>query len=130
MPMTETERAELESMIDKRRRELAIEIDSGRARARSDNFDAVAGEAPDAGDEALAALVADTEHAETTRDVRELQELERAARRLADGSYGVCIDCGDDIPVARLRAYPGASRCVRCQSVYEKTYSHPSEPTL
>jgi len=130
MPITDTERAELKAKIDARRTALAAEIRSDLARSRSDSFGAIAGEAPDSGDEALASLVADTDAAETNRDVRELQELDAAIERIADGSYGECADCGDDIPVARLRAYPGAVRCISCQSVYERTHRHPAEPSL
>jgi DnaK suppressor protein len=130
MPLTAAERSQLQAQINDRRNELAREIKSGVARARDDNFDAVAGEAPDAGDEALASLVADTENAETRRDLRELEELDAALKLIAEGNYGTCAECGDDIPFERLRAQPGATRCVRCQSVFEKTHSRPSEPTL
>ena len=130
MPLTASERSQLEIQIDERRKALAREIRSGVARARDDNFDAVAGEAPDAGDEALASLVADTENAETRRDVHELQELDAALASIAEGTYGTCQDCGDDIPFERLRANPGSTRCVSCQSVFEKTHSRPPEPTL
>lgn len=130
MPLTDSERSELESLINRRRNDLAREIESNVARTRDNSFDAVAGEAPDAGDEALASLVADTENAEARRDLRELQELDGALTRLAEGTYGICDTCGDDIPFERLRVNSGAMRCVRCQSVYEKTHSHPSEPSL
>ena len=130
MPLTESQLNQLKGLIDKRRDALAAEIRSGQARSRSDTFDAIAGEAPDSGDEALAALVADTENAETNRDMRELRELDTALERIDGGSYGSCENCGDDIPFERLQAYPGAIRCVPCQSVHEKTYTRPSEPTL
>jgi RNA polymerase-binding protein DksA len=130
MPLTDSERSELESLINRRRNELTREIESNVERTRNDSFDAVAGEAPDTGDEALASLVADTENAEARRDLRELQGLDAALNRLAEDTYGICEDCGDDIPLERLRVNPGATRCVRCQSMYEKTHNHPSEPTL
>jgi len=130
MPLTDTERNELKGLIDRRRGELAREIKSGVARARGDSFNAVAGEAPDAGDEATASLVVDTENAETRRDADELQALDAALARMTAGNYGICDDCGDEIPLERLRANPGATRCVRCQSVFEKTHVRPSEPTL
>jgi DnaK suppressor protein len=130
MPLTDAERDELKQVIDQRREVLVAEIRSDFARSRSDSFDAIAGEAPDSGDQALASLVADTDNAETNRDVRELRELDAALAKISDGSYGECIDCSDDIPVARLHAYPGAVRCITCQSVHEKTYSHPPEPKL
>ena len=130
MPLNDSERNELRELIERRRGELAREIDSSVARVRSDTFNAVAGEAPDAGDEALASLLVDTENAEARRDVQELQQLDAALARMAEGSYGVCAQCGDDIPVERMRANPGATRCVRCQEVFEKTHSRPNAPTL
>ena len=54
------------------------------------------------------------------RDVAEIGEVERALRRVADGSYGRCIDCDQPIPPARLNAYPAAARCIRCQEAFER----------
>lgn len=130
MPLSQIELDEMKATIDARRKALGAEIQSDLARSRTDSFGAIAGEAPDSGDQAMAALVADTDTAETNRDIRELQELDAARARIDEGSYGTCADCGDDIPMARLRAYPGAMRCITCQSVYERTHSHPSEPKL
>ena len=49
---------------------------------------------PDPGDASVAALIADLDQADLGRDLSELRELELARARLADGSYGICIDCG------------------------------------
>jgi RNA polymerase-binding transcription factor DksA len=35
---------------------------------------------------------------------------------------GVCKDCGEPIPAARLRAMPSAIRCCGCESSYEDKY--------
>jgi DnaK suppressor protein len=52
-----------------------------------------------------------------------LEEGERriaeARRALAEGSYGICKDCGREIPSARLEAAPEAVRCVDCQRLFE-----------
>jgi len=45
--------------------------------------------------------------------------VEDALQRVEHGSYGVCEDCGDEIPVARLLAVPTAVLCVDCQQVRE-----------
>lgn len=44
----------------------------------------------------------------------ELADIERALARIEEGNYGVCQDCGKDIPPARLDAYPAATSCVDC----------------
>lgn len=116
------EMIELARAIEERRAALVTEIRREVARARNEPFAEVAGAVHDTGDEALADLVADVDNAEVTRDLAELRALESARARIADGSYGVCADCGGDIPVARLRVQPAAARCILCQERHEKTY--------
>jgi DnaK suppressor protein len=58
-------------------------------------------------------------HAEQLRDQHELQDVRAALQRIADGSYGECIDCGQSIALARLQAFPSAKRCIQCQTKYE-----------
>lgn len=41
--------------------------------------------------------------------------LDTALRRLDDGEYGWCEDCGAEISPGRLKALPFAKRCVSCQ---------------
>ncbi|WP_028050703.1 TraR/DksA C4-type zinc finger protein [Cellulomonas sp. URHD0024] len=43
-----------------------------------------------------------------------LAAIDAALRRIASGSYGVCVVCGRPIPEARLEALPTASTCVTC----------------
>ena|SRR5215469_3260934 len=38
-----------------------------------------------------------------------------ALRRLDEGNYGLCVDCGRPVPDGRLEAKPEAARCVTCQ---------------
>lgn len=54
------------------------------------------------------------------RESAELIAIDEALKRIADGSYGLCIDCGDQIATARLHASPTALRCVACQEKLEK----------
>ena len=48
-----------------------------------------------------------------------LGQVEDALRRMADGSYGICLHCGEPIDLARLRAQPAASLCLSCQGHLE-----------
>ncbi len=45
-----------------------------------------------------------------------LDEVEAALARVADGSYGRCEQCGEEIAPARLEAMPAARLCMRCAS--------------
>jgi RNA polymerase-binding protein DksA len=49
-----------------------------------------------------------------------VDEIERALARIADGSYGYCVTCGDRIPVARLEVIPWADQCVKCKARGER----------
>jgi DnaK suppressor protein len=46
----------------------------------------------------------------------EIIEIDNALRRIEEGTYGICENCGNAIPVERLRAMPQAKLCVRCQT--------------
>ncbi|MEM7506877.1 MAG: TraR/DksA family transcriptional regulator [Pseudomonadota bacterium] len=48
--------------------------------------------------------------------LEELRRIDRALLRIDDGTYGVCANCGEDIPVDRLRIVPEAQTCVRCMA--------------
>jgi DnaK suppressor protein len=44
-----------------------------------------------------------------------LRAMDFALNRLEQGRYGICTECGDDIPLERLKALPFAAYCVDCQ---------------
>ena len=44
----------------------------------------------------------------------ELQQVEAALRRLANGRYGSCAACGEQIEPERLAAVPYTDRCRAC----------------
>jgi len=55
-------------------------------------------------------------------DMVRLQRVRAALRRLDThpDDFGVCTDCGDDIPEARMKAMPWVELCVACQSDRDK----------
>ena len=70
-------------------------------------------------DEAEAGRIGDLRCAEIEIDRARLKEVEEAQRRMAEGRYGTCADCGEDIPRERLLAQPIAIRCAACQAALE-----------
>ncbi|HKW71546.1 MAG TPA: TraR/DksA C4-type zinc finger protein [Candidatus Dormibacteraeota bacterium] len=48
------------------------------------------------------------------------EQVERALERLREGSYGICEGCGRRIPETRLKFQPAATRCVECQSHWDR----------
>ncbi len=54
------------------------------------------------------------------RESAELVAIDDALKRVTDGSYGLCVDCGCEIATARLHAAPTAMRCIDCQDKVER----------
>lgn len=52
--------------------------------------------------------------------VDRVNRLSAALDRLAEGVYGTCVECGEPISPARLRALPEVQTCVRCQDRIER----------
>ena len=130
MALTTEQTRELKSLISGRRNALIAELSEDVRKTRAERYGEVAGEVPDHGDESVASLIADLDQAELSRDVDELRGLEAAHERIAKGDYGVCVDCGRDIGFERLRAAPSAIRCIACQTLHEKTFAGPGNPSL
>ncbi len=50
---------------------------------------------------------------------RQRAEVEAALQRIADGTYGRCVDCGRELDAERLEARPEAARCLEDQQRHE-----------
>jgi DnaK suppressor protein len=56
----------------------------------------------------------------TARLADRARRLRRALARMSDGEYGICVECGAQIPPRRLLAVPDATTCIACQSRRER----------
>jgi DnaK suppressor protein len=122
--LTEPTHDELRQQLIDTRDRLLRELAEGAQRRQAENaFPLHTGDVPDAGDTSVATEQADIRNAQIGRDVVELRQVEAALARLDDGTYGYCMDCGQDIPLARLRATPAAERCILCQTARERQYA-------
>ncbi len=54
-----------------------------------------------------------------------LAQIDTAIRRHKAGTYGVCLGCGEQIPLPRLRALPFARACAQCQEGWEQQSGRP-----
>lgn len=80
-------------------------------------------------DERDSAVLREMNFATTDHEVVELAEVRAALGRLDCGTYGVCLGCGETVPVDRLLAQPAALRCVECQGEHERVRaSHLTRP--
>ena len=120
----------LEAQLQAQRATMLDAVRAELLRGDQQSYATIAGEVPDVGDQATAALLTDFDNEIARRHGEAMRELDAALRRIKEPYYGICVDCGDDIGIERLTAFPTAIRCVACQGVREKTYAHGAIPTL
>lgn len=116
----EAELGRLRSLLDERERVLRGEVDALRAEQADVQDRAPDGNVADAGERGEARTREAVRHVEQRRDTQELQEIAAARARMDEGRYGECVDCGCDIPLARLQVQPAAARCIPCQERFEQ----------
>jgi DnaK suppressor protein len=49
-----------------------------------------------------------------------LQKIDRALRKIDEGDFGVCEECGEEISTKRLEARPETTLCIRCKEDQER----------
>lgn len=53
------------------------------------------------------------------RERKLIFKIQEALRRLDEGSYGICEECGEEIGIERLKARPMTTLCIECKSSQE-----------
>lgn len=124
------QRALLQASMTARADVLREEISSALQRPDERDTIALANYLREIDDEAVADLESALDIASLQRDLGELQGLEAALVRLDSSAFGECIDCGADIPFARLAAQLHATRCITCQTRHEREHGGVERPTL
>jgi DnaK suppressor protein len=108
---------ELKRMLEDRRRELTSEV-QGRIRdVRSET--GKDRDVLDQGESSEVDIQDDIELALIQMKAETLTKINEALRRLDEGSYGNCFECGEEIAGPRLRALPFAVRCKDCEEERE-----------
>jgi RNA polymerase-binding transcription factor DksA len=116
MPQIDTQK--VSERLDRREREIAE-----RRAGIGGNADARDAELADydnhPGDQGTETFMQEMD--ETTEMIldEEASRVRQAREALANGTYGTCVDCGKEIPAARLEAIPESVRCVEDQRSYE-----------
>lgn len=77
-------------------------------------------DAQDAGDSSNYEVGEDARLGDAQRATDKVRELDAALGRIAEGSYGICIDCGEAIEERRLESILEAARCANCQELYDQ----------
>lgn len=118
--LTPTTLESLREQLRHRRQELGEQLAARLAESEAARDSGVTAEVSDTKDLSFLAALAEVRVAGAARDVQELRDIDAALARMHGGVFGICSDCDDAIPEARLKAYPTAKRCRPCQEVKEQ----------
>jgi len=110
--MTKAELEKAKKVLEAKMAEL-----SGALRNRDE---IVIEKAPDALDEVQLAGERELAIRNLDRDSNMLRQIRRALNRIADGSYGICLHCEEEISPKRVVAVPWAAYCIKCQEQVDR----------
>jgi DnaK suppressor protein len=125
--MTDTDREELRKLLSARGFQI---LEQGRRLVEeAAAAPSVRTDVDDFSEVALDDAMQTTRHDLGERERAVLVLVRAALERMNDGTYGRCIDCGEEIDLERLRSIPWAPRCQADQDRYEEEHRVAS-PTL
>lgn len=91
--------------------------------------EATADDTNDAADQAVSSYQKEMLFTQGTEGRNQLQLVRNALTRIADGSFGECINCHQTIGARRLEAVPWTPFCIVCQEKAEAGELHDLEHT-
>lgn len=125
--LTAQQKAELEAVLRRRQRELsAADTSHLDGRTRFEHAREVL--LQDGDDAPQRDADREVDLATSDHEVVELAAIAEALKRLAAGYYGLCIECGAEIPFARLQLEPQSPYCTACAAARER--GQPRPPTM
>jgi len=108
---------ELRKMLEDRLYELRRDVHGRIREARVDSSNER--QAIDQGETSELDTQDELEFALIQMKAETLNRIDAALRRLEEGTYGRCFECGNEIAATRLRALPFAVRCKDCEEIRE-----------
>jgi DnaK suppressor protein len=114
--MSRARYSELKLMLDERRKEIQAEVQGKMRGVREEGaWGGKLNEVLDAVESSEADIQEELEFALIQMKSETLNKVNDALRRLEQGDYGYCYECGEEIGEKRLRALPFAVRCKECE---------------
>ena len=110
--MTQTEINKYKAMLEAKQAELSAGL--------RNREDIAIEKTPDAIDEVQLAGERELAIRNLDRESNLLRNVKGALARIADGSYGVCMHCEEDIKIKRLDAVPWTKYCIKCQEAADR----------
>ena len=117
--MTKSELEKFKTALEKRQEEISASL--------RNREDIAIEKTPDAIDEVQLAGERELAIRNLDRESNLLRNVRAALARIADGSYGTCMHCEEEISLKRLNAVPWAAFCIRCQEAVDRHEFEPAE---
>ena len=111
--------AELKKILEDRRREMMSQVQERMRDVRAEGASSVVQGVLDAAESSEADIQDEIEFALIQMKAETLSKIDEALRRLEEGTYGYCFECGEEVSERRLRALPFAVRCKDCEEARE-----------
>ncbi|HVP42524.1 MAG TPA: TraR/DksA family transcriptional regulator [Terriglobales bacterium] len=111
----------LEQRQQELRRTVSRNVQDGRA-ADSEDI------AQDIADKAANSYTKEFLFSQSSNDRALLARVEEALVRIREGSFGECVNCGDEVNAKRLEAVPWARYCIKCQEKIEQGQIQETRP--
>ena len=103
--------AKFKELLTKKREELTHSL--SRTQEEQEGLDS----GRDEGDRAAASISKEMAFRQRAQERGLLQLVEAALSRISNGTFGECLNCGQDISAKRLTAVPWSLYCITCQEL-------------
>ena len=114
--MSKKEMERYRRLLDEKKASLSVDIAKTRS-AEEETSDELT---QDIADKAVSSYTREFLYSLTDGERSTLLQIDDALGRIAEGTYGFCVNCGQPMAEKRLTAVPWAPYCVECQELSEK----------
>lgn len=114
--MTKKDMEKYRRLLDEKKASLSAEI----AKTRSAEEETTEEATQDIADKAVSSYTREFLYSLTDGERSTLLQIDDALARIEEGTYGLCLNCGQLMTEKRLNAVPWAPYCLDCQELSEK----------
>jgi DnaK suppressor protein len=115
-PLTKKELKKFKELLESKRKAV---IDNAQ-KTLTDNMVLDPSDLPDEMDLAASEYLQSFEFRLRGREKAHLSKLDLALKKIDDGSFGICTECGEAISKKRLEARPETQLCIKCKEDQER----------
>jgi DnaK suppressor protein len=111
---------ELRKVLKEKREAIVREAKEEIAKYISGETRQLVDTALDEGDFAVVDISEDVNLMRLAAHRKMLLDIDEALRKIGEGTYGICEECGEEISEKRLKVLPTATLCISCQENKER----------